>query len=450
MGERTRELFILVAGDMVCFSAGLWLTLAFRYFSWPQSELLASHFGPFSLLAVIWIFVFFISGLYDKHTTYLKQSLKSRIILAQIINVFVAAAFFFALPLGIAPKTNLVIYLVISVVLVLSWRLRLFDLFAPRARHRAILIADGAEAIELVDEVNNNDRYHYSFVRIIDARAAERTSDLATKLLSLIDTENITIIVANPRSAHTEAILPVLFERAFLKFEFTFLDFNKVYEETFDRVPVSALSHNWFIANISQTRTIGYDLIKRMVDIVGALVMLVPCTVLFPLIALAIRIEDRGPIFYITERIGQFNAMITIFKFRTMTGTDHGSSALRSELRVTKIGAFLRKTRLDELPQLWNVLRGDLSFIGPRPEMPSLASVYAREIPYYNARHFIKPGLSGWAQINNFDVPRGGVDVERTKSKLALDLYYLRRRSLMVDAHITMKTIATLLMRTGT
>jgi lipopolysaccharide/colanic/teichoic acid biosynthesis glycosyltransferase len=115
----------------------------------------------------------------------------------------------------------------------------------------------------------------------------------------------------------------------------------------------------------------------------------------------------------------------------------------------TKIGAVLRKTRIDELPQLCNVLLGDLSFIGPRPEIPELAAIYASKIPYYNARHLIKPGLSGWAQIGSFDVPRGGVDVDRTVDKLSFDLFYLKRRSLVLDVQIALKTLATILMRTG-
>lgn len=133
-----------------------------------------------------------------------------------------------------------------------------------------------------------------------------------------------------------------------------------------------------------------------------------------------------------------------------MSGRDNSADALKSTLRITRVGTFLRKTRLDELPQLINILAGDLSFIGPRPEIPSLVQVYAEEIPYYNMRHLTKPGLSGWAQINNFDVPRGGVDVPRTIDKLSFDLYYLKHRSLLLDIEIALKTINTLLMRTGT
>jgi lipopolysaccharide/colanic/teichoic acid biosynthesis glycosyltransferase len=139
-----------------------------------------------------------------------------------------------------------------------------------------------------------------------------------------------------------------------------------------------------------------------------------------------------------------------LYKFRSKNGSDSSHAALKSELRDTRVGIILRKTRIDELPQLINVLKGDLSFIGPRPEIPSLVTVYEKEIPYYTMRHLVKPGLSGWAQINNFDVPRGGIDVERTIDKLSFDLYYLRHRSLMLDIEIALKTVNTLVMRTGT
>jgi lipopolysaccharide/colanic/teichoic acid biosynthesis glycosyltransferase len=268
--------------------------------------------------------------------------------------------------------------------------------------------------------------------------------------MSLMEREQVELIVADPRGEAIKSFLPTLFNLSFLHFAFTFLDFNRLYEDTFDRVPVGLLQYEWFITNISQAKSTTYDTLKRLIDIVGAVALLIPTVVIFPIIALAIKLDDKGPLFYHTTRVGQFNRPITIYKLRTKNGTDTGNAALRSVLVDTRVGVWLRKLRLDELPQLINVLRGDLSFIGPRPEMPALAEVYAREISYYNTRHFLKPGLSGWAQINNYDVPRGGVDVERTKAKLSYDLYYLERRSLLLDVHIALKTIATILMRTGT
>lgn len=450
MGERARELSVLIIGDIIIFNIALWLTLLVRYLELPTLERLGQHVPPFLTISAVWLGIFFILGLYDKHTNLLKKLLVSRILSAQVLNVVVAGMLFFIIPFGITPKTNLVIYLIISIILLTVWRLRMVPLLSPKQRHKAILIADGPEAIELVDEINNNDRYNYYFIRIIDEETLRNTSDFEHKIMSLMEREEVELIVADPRGESIKSFLPALFNLSFLHFAFTFLDFNRLYEDTFDRVPVNMLQYEWFITNISQSKKSIYDAVKRSIDIVGALVLLVPTVLLFPFIAVAIKLGDKGVLLYHTTRVGQFNRPITIYKFRTKNGTDSGSAALSSTLIDTKVGIILRKFRLDELPQLINVLRGDLSFIGPRPEMPALAEVYAREIPYYNTRHFLKPGLSGWAQINNYDVPRGGVDVERTTAKLSYDLYYLERRSLLLDINIALKTIATIIMRTGT
>ncbi len=225
---------------------------------------------------------------------------------------------------------------------------------------------------------------------------------------------------------------------------------HALYEQVFHRVPPSLIGETWFLENVTtQAPHYAYDFLKRSMDIVGASLLLVPCLILFPLVALAIKIHDRGPILYRAQRLGQYNRPISILKFRTMNGMDSGMT-LDTKLVVTPLGRVLRALRIDELPQLWNVFRGDLSFIGPRPEFPARAQVYAEKIPYYNMRHLIKPGLSGWAQINNFEVPRGEVDVERTVAKLSYDLFYLKRRSVLLDIEIVLKTIKTLALRSGT
>lgn len=450
MGERTRELLILIIGDVVVFNVALLLTLTLRYLELPSMERLQAHIPPFLTFSAVWLFIFFILGLYDKHTNLLKGLLANKILYAQGLNVFVAGVLFFVIPFGITPKTNLVIYLVISIALLSWWRLRLVPEISSRKRHKAILIASGTEAVELVDEINNNERYNYYFVRIIDEETLFNTADFEEKILALLEKEQVEVIVADSKGEITKSFLPILFDLSFLHFSFTFLDFNRLYEDTFDRVPVGMIQYEWFITNISQSKTSIYDVIKRIFDILGSSLLLIPAALIFPFIALVIKIDDRGPLFYKTKRVGQFNKLITIYKFRTKNGVDVGKAALSSTLVDTRAGAFLRKSRLDELPQLLNVFKGDLSFIGPRPEMPALAEVYAKEIKYYNTRHLLKPGLSGWAQINNFDVPRGGVDVQKTIAKLSYDLFYLERRSLLLDVHIILKTIATLVMRTGT
>lgn len=251
MGERSRELLVLISGDIVIFLVSLWLTLLLRYLSIPSTDLLFNHLGPFLLLSSIWLLIFYMAGLYDKHTVFLKSLLFSRILNTQVVNILVASLIFVVIPFSIAPKTNLVIYLFVSVALITWWRMVLFNKISPRTEHKAILIADGPEAIELVDEINNNDRYNYFFVRIVDEATAAATPDFDKKLLALIEREQISIIVANPNGGYIESVLPKIFDLSYITFKLTFLDFYKVYEDTFDRVPLSALRYDWFIKHVS-------------------------------------------------------------------------------------------------------------------------------------------------------------------------------------------------------
>jgi len=157
-----------------------------------------------------------------------------------------------------------------------------------------------------------------------------------------------------------------------------------------------------------------------------------------------IKLTDRGPIFYVENRIGRFGRSFKIRKFRSMTA----ELALAAR-RVTPLGQILRRTRLDELPQLLSVIRGEQSLIGPRPERPEYVKLYEREIPYYHARHLIRPGLSGWAQIYQTRHPHFAPQTEATREKMSYDLYYIKNRSFWLDLKISLKTIKTILSRTG-
>lgn len=457
MGERSRELIILVLGDIVCFSAALWLTLTLRYIELPSLERLEIHSFPFLILTGVWIFIFYIAGLYDKHTVFLKNTLTGRIINTQLVNTVLAAFLFIIIPFGIAPKTNLVIYLVISTLLISWWRLHIFNYFSPKQRHRAILIADGDEAIELVDEINNNDRYNYSFIRIIDEKTALTTPDFEAKLIKLIDEEKVKMIVANPRGDQIEQVLPTIFNLSFLEFRFTFLDFYKVYEDTFDRVPLSALRYDWFITHVSQSRSLVYDFTKRAIDIIGSITFLLVLGLLLPFIYIAKQIEGEGKTMFMRQdRIGQFNQPVSVLKLQTMTQNDAASGTWTDEDAkkgnvITKVGRVLRKTSIDELPQAWNILKGEMSLIGPRNDIVGLGTRLAEEIPYYNIRNFVKPGVTGWAQTHQHYMGDNisPQSLEESRVRLAYDLYYVKNRSLILDLEISLRTIKTLLSRFG-
>jgi exopolysaccharide biosynthesis polyprenyl glycosylphosphotransferase len=191
------------------------------------------------------------------------------------------------------------------------------------------------------------------------------------------------------------------------------------------------------------------SMLKRLSDIVIGFFLLLLMLPLMALTALAIKIDSSGPILYRQQRVGEFNKPFTLFKFRSMTADAEAGGnpiwAQHHDPRVTRVGRFIRATRIDELPQLVNVLRGEMALVGPRPERPHFVEQLARAIPFYRQRSYVKPGVTGWAQIN---FPYGA-SVEDAREKLAYDLYYVKHRSLVLDALILLSTIRVVLLREG-
>lgn len=442
---------VLLLGDFVTLGSALVLTLLVRYREIPSDEVVSQHLQPFLLLFCLWLLVFFIVGLYDKYISLVRKSIPALVLKVQAFNMLIAAVFFFAFPVGIEPKTNLAIYLVISSLLIVLWRLYLYPRIATGKPMRALVIGDSEEALGIARVFAKNRYFKHIKPFLLSKKDVPDFEEFRSSFLGFLSQDSTDMVVADMRDSFAVRLSQDFYRFAFEDRNIRFINLPDIFEELHHRIPPSLIGETWLLENVTtETPHYAYDLLKRLIDIVVALFLLIPTAILFPFIYFAIKLDDRGPLLYIAERVGQFNRPIHLLKFRTKNGRDTGSQAVKSELVDTRVGKFLRKTRLDELPQLLNVLKGDLSFIGPRPEIPSLVSVYSKEIPYYNLRHLVKPGLSGWAQINNFDVPRGGVDVERTIAKLSFDLYYLKHRSLLLDVEITLKTINTLIMRTGT
>jgi exopolysaccharide biosynthesis polyprenyl glycosylphosphotransferase len=224
-----------------------------------------------------------------------------------------------------------------------------------------------------------------------------------------------------------------------------------LYEEMTSRVPVHHLESDWIIRSFVDGLHVSgiYELSKRLLDIIGALFGLVIFVIALPFLALAIWLDTGRPIFYSQDRLGKGGTRFKIYKFRSMLqdADMEGASftTLENDPRVTRVGGFLRRTRLDELPQFWSVLRGEMSLVGPRAERPGLVAEYQKQIPFYRARLLVKPGLTGWAQINYGYVS----SVTETVVKLEYDLYYIKHRTLAMDVSIILRTIGTVLRRTG-
>jgi len=437
-------MFTLFLGDIVLFVAALWVTIFLRNLLGPPLQHFSAHIVPFSILFAVWVLVFYIASLYEPHTVVLKSRIPAIILNVQAVNSAIAVLFFYLIPyFGITPKTVLFVYLLISFAFVSVWRVFGIQLLGFRRKEKAALFGEGGEMHELYRVVNDNPLYPLRFVTSVDLTKLDGI-DFESEVLRPILSEGVTIVVVDSKNEHIAPILPRLYNLIFSHIRF--VDQYSIYEDIFDKIPLSLIGYSWFLENVSSRAHFGFDLFKRAMDIVLSLVLLAFSLILYPFVVLAIKLEDGGLVFYTPERVGEGGRPIRIYKFRTMSTMDEGKQLGENKDRITAVGNILRKSRIDELPQLWNVLRGDLSLIGPRPEFPGLVKIYHEQIPYYNMRHLVKPGLSGWAQVHHEKPPH---TLEETKDKLAYDLYYLKNRSLALDIKIALKTVKTLLSRTG-
>lgn len=439
-----REALILFIGDLMLFALALWVVLVVRFGELPSEKLLVLHLWAFTPLWVAWAVVFFIAGLYGKHTLVFKSKLFSLLLYAQLANSILAVCFFYFIRYFlITPKTVLFLYLLLSSGLIIGWRLYGVPMLGFRNRQGAILVGGGEEVRELWDEINGNPRYAIHFIAIIDP-AALTAEALVRDIRRRIEQDGAAIIVADLKNEKLGALFSHFYRWIFSGVRF--LDMHAFYEDIFDRVPLSLLRDRWFVENISPSAHRAYDFLKRVMDIMIAIIVGIPSLALYPFVWCAIKGEDGGPVFIMQERIGRGGAIIRTPKFRSMKVNDGGAWLRAGDRRVTRVGHVLRKLRIDELPQLYSVIRGDLSLIGPRPDIRDLGKKLETEIPYYTIRNIIQPGLSGWAQIKQ-DLPPQSV--EATKVRLSYDLYYIKNRSFALDLEIAAKTIRTLLSRSG-
>jgi exopolysaccharide biosynthesis polyprenyl glycosylphosphotransferase len=229
----------------------------------------------------------------------------------------------------------------------------------------------------------------------------------------------------------------------------TFDHLASVYEEYTGKIAVDNLRPSWFIFRDGFRRSTWLPLPKRAIDLTLAGAGLVVTAPGMLLIAALVKLTSEGPVFYHQQRVGQHGRVFTVHKFRSMlqdaeahTGAVWASAA---DPRVTPLGRLLRRTRLDELPQLWNIVKGDMSFVGPRPERPEFVAQLSTQIPYYGQRHVVRPGLTGWAQVRYTYT----ASIEDALMKLQYDLFYIKNMSLSLDLFVIFSTIKTVLLRKG-
>ena len=356
------------------------------------------------------------------------------------------------------PRIIPVLFLLASLALTAPWRVGYARVFtSPFLRRRAIVVGAGWAGRTLVRAVRQT-LQGYDIVGFIDddpAKQGQIIEDLPVlgNRYDLVRQVQATgadeVILAITYEIHGD-LFKALVDCCELGVEIKPMPL--LYEEALGRVPVEHLGQKWFLVPTWTSTSLPtfYRAIKRLIDITLALVGLAFLVVTFPFIALAIYLDSPGPIFYTQERLGKGGKVFRVIKFRSMipNAEREGQAvwATENDPRITRVGKFLRRTRLDEVPQVINVLRGEMSVVGPRPERPQFVEQLQEQIPFYRTRLSVKPGLTGWAQIKY----RYGNTVEDALIKLQYDLYYIKHQSLVLDLLIILRTIKVILAFKGT
>ncbi|NRR92023.1 sugar transferase [Winogradskyella undariae] len=352
-----------------------------------------------------------------------------------------------------------IVYLYLTLIISLFlWRFIYIHLIeSPRFYKRVLLVGEISNIEGLVHALNTTDP-NYKIIGFINSEVSTLESVKFKGLpefkpedfLRTIEAEKISeILVA---SSNTEAIMVEVYHDLILLLErgFKIRDYTQVYEELLKKVPIQFVGkdfYKYFPFSRSNENKL-YIFFQRTFDVVFSIVGLTLGLFILPIVLIGNLIGNKGPLFYRQERVGKNSKPFNILKLRSMVvNAEQGEAkwAQKNDTRITKFGMFLRRSRMDEIPQFYNVLKGDMSVIGPRPERPFFVNELARIIPFYETRHIIKPGLTGWAQVST----RYGASVDDSLTKLQYDLYYIKHRSVFLDLNIFIKTLSTILYYRG-
>ncbi|MBI4117211.1 MAG: sugar transferase [Parcubacteria group bacterium] len=451
-----KRLFLFL-GDVLILYLSLYLTLFLRYGPDFNSQI-SIHLAPFSLLFIFWIIVFYIAGLYELNLSKNLPDFYSSLFKSIAISATISAIFFYLIPIEtfqIAPRRNLLIYIAVFTGLISLWRY-LYNRFLEKTfKNNTIIVGFDQISFEFAKFLNRNPQYGYNLKYAFDIseQAAFSFRDIdfrqlrgARDMERILNDERINTIILNPEAYRLPNIIDFFYKAS--KKGIQFVNLATAYERILKKVPLETVSQLWFLEKVSRAEKRFYEFVKRLTDIILSLIGLAGLIVIFPFIGPAIKITSSGPLFYRQGRVGKGGRIFEVVKFRTMIENAETNGAVwaqREDSRVFKAGRFLRKTRLDELPQVFNILKGEMSVVGPRAERPEFVEKFKKEIPFYEERLLVRPGLTGWAQINY------GKDLNEsdTKEKLQYDLYYIKNRSLTIDLAVILKTIKTVLSATG-
>ena len=412
----------------------------------------------FLLVAGVLQACLYYADLYNVRTLGDRREMFVRLVQALAGASFALAGLYYWFPDLIIGRGVGAIAALLLIVLIPGWRL-LFEVLSRniRPRERLLLVGTSGSAVDLAREMFR--RRHdlgVEIVGFVDPDPARVGAPVLNPgvigtvddIPSIVRARKVDRVVVSLADARGKLPIDKLLEMKLDGVSFDHL--ASVYEQYTGKIAVENLRPSWLIFSPGFKKSHVLTMSKRVVDIVAAALGLIVALPLMALIAIAIRLTSRGPVFYHQDRVGQHGRIFVVHKFRSMRpdaerATGPVWAAKEGDSRVTPIGAVLRRSRLDELPQLWNVLRGDMSFVGPRPERPEFVTSLKKEIPFYGQRHIVRPGLTGWAQVRY----TYGASVEDALQKLQYDLFYVKNLTIALDLFIIFSTVKTVLLRKG-
>jgi len=449
---------ILLTGDVIAAFLALFVALIlwsiepdeWLRFSW-QFIIERPPFW-FFLLPILWIIL--LSGLYDHRKAIKRKETVSGIAMSLLMSVILYLFLFFLSEPNSLPRLGVALFFLGSTFFTLIWRLIFIQIFSgPAFLRRVIIVGAGNSGRTLVNTVKDMNPIPFHLIGLVDDDESKRDTEIhgfpvlggSQDLLKLIEDYHISDVIfaitGNMKSSLLDTLL-IIEENGI---EVTTMPV--LYEELLGRIPIYLLQPDWLLRTFIDQIHINrfYEIAKRFLDIIGGFLGVIILSVLLPFIIFAIALDGGGHIFYRQSRLGKNGKEYKIIKFRTMHVDAEKDGipmpAIENDKRITRIGKFLRKSHIDEIPQFINILKGEMSLVGPRPERPLIVEELQKEVPFYRARLLVKPGLAGWAQIN-FGYAS---EVEENAIKLEYDLYYIKHRNIILDISILFQTVSSVI-----
>jgi sugar transferase (PEP-CTERM system associated) len=444
-----RTLVLLIGEALIIWTSFL---LGAVYELREDSYLVLNYEGGYYKIFGVTVLVLLCShwlDLYDTARLNTKGELYFRLLMVPGVLAFILAGIAYVRPNYLLGSGTSAVGLIILTVALIGWRIGFTWLVQlPILVERVYVLGTGERAQRLVQGLRQNPEIGVEIASWTGKmEGAVTRGSVAAHLMEVVHKQKVhRVIVAMPDRRGTIPMQELLDLRMQgVKIE----DATSWLEKISGKIEVENLYPSWLVYGEGFRRSTTFIAVRRVLSVAISLVGLILALPLFPLIMLAIRLDSKGPVFYAQTRVGKGGREFKVVKFRTMRQDAEAASGPKwagdNDPRVTRVGKFLRASRLDEIPQLWCVLKGDMAFVGPRPERPEFIDRLSKEIPYYGVRHMVRPGLTGWAQVKY----RYGSTVEDAREKLQYDLFYIKNASIGLDMLIMFLTIKTVLLRRG-